>query len=228
MRFIRDARTVILAAAVMLGACGGDSNDPTPFDPAAMSDDFDRALGTYAAIFNSDLGRNFELVANELGDMTGAGPVVTLTASALASAVEAGGPVSHASVAAAVKSLLHTGTTVSGAAVILPSELLGTTFTWDTGTRDYIAAARTDAPADGVRFVLYALEPDVDFPAEPLSEIGYLDLHDLSTASADVARLVLVTDGVTRFDYRVTATGTELDAKVTPSPSCPPPLCPQQ
>jgi hypothetical protein len=211
MRFIRDARTVILAAAVMLGACGGDSNDPTPFDPAAMSDDFDAAVGTYGVIFDSELGQNFELVAYELGSMTGGGPVVTIAASALASAIEGGRPVSDASVATAVKSLLRTRTTVSGAAVILPSELLGTTFTWDAGSSDYLASERTDAPADGVRFVLYALESGTGIPAEPLSEIGYLDLHDLSTASADGARLVLVTDGVTHFDYRVTATGTESD-----------------
>jgi hypothetical protein len=111
-----------------------------------------------------------------------------------------------------VKSLLCTPAgPVSGAAVILPSEVLGTTFIWDAGSTDYIASERTDAPDDGVRFVLYDLEPGSGMPAEPLSEVGYLDLHDLSTASADAARLVVATGGVTRFDYRVSATGTESD-----------------
>lgn len=211
MRSTRNARTIFLAAAVMLGGCGGDSNDPTTFDPAGMSDDLGAAIVTYAAIFNGELGQNFELVANELGSMTGSAPVVTLAATALESAMEDRELASHQQVAAAVRSLLRTPTPISGAAVILPSEVLGTSFVWDAGSTDYIASERTDAPDDGVRFVLYALEPGTGMPAEPLSEIGYLDLHDLSTGSADVARLVLVTAGVTRFDYRVTATGTETD-----------------
>src|SRR5690606_40787641 len=40
MRFTRTAGTVLLAATMVLGACGGDSNDPTTFDPAGMSADF--------------------------------------------------------------------------------------------------------------------------------------------------------------------------------------------
>ena len=39
---------------------------------------------------------------------------------------------------------------------------------------------RTGAPANGVRFLLYAVDPVTFQPVEPLVEAGYVDITDLS------------------------------------------------
>src|SRR5690606_19880173 len=85
MRFTRTAGTVLLAATVLMGACGGDSNDPATFDPAGICAAFDAAGASFQAIFGSEIGANFALVSDELGAMTS--PTIVASAAALQSAV---------------------------------------------------------------------------------------------------------------------------------------------
>ena len=73
----------------------------------------------------------------------------------------------------------------SGAA-IFPDSVLGKTFVWDTAAHRYAASSTTGAPANGVRFVLYVLDPTTFLPAIPLTVDGDVDLTDQSTPSASV------------------------------------------
>lgn len=88
---------------------------------------------------------------------------------------------------------------------IFPSNFLGKTFEWDEGFGRYAISEREGAPANGVRFILYAVEPFSGEPAMPLNEVGQLDLIDEGSASATRLRVVAMTGGVTRLNYVVTA-----------------------
>lgn len=96
----------------------------------------------------------------------------------------------------------------SNGAAISPTSL-GTTFVYDPAQHRYTPdAARSGAPADGVRFILYDVDPQ---SGEPLvtAEIGHADLIDESATrpSGIGLHLRVVAGGVSLFDYRVTADG---------------------
>src|SRR2546423_1525679 len=57
-----------------------------------------------------------------------------------------------------------------------PATMPGTTFVWDPATAGYIASSDSGAPANGERFVLYAISQRTGLPSVPLAPIGYVDL----------------------------------------------------
>ena len=89
----------------------------------------------------------------------------------------------------------------------VPEELLGVTFVYNTETDAYEASELAGAPDDGVRFLVYAVNPINGMPIEPLIEAGYADLTTTESASAVTVRVELVSAGVTYLDYSVGATG---------------------
>lgn len=215
MRLVHNARLAGAALALMAIAACGDSNDPAPFDPAGTSGDLAAAELAIMGAFDSDAGEQFALVGDFMSDLTGGGPV--LVASQQLVRASFGGTDSSAARAQltiVAKSLMKSRAPISGSAIILPAEVLGTTYVWSDVEDTYVASDRTDAPDNGVRFAIYALDPVTHEPAAPLNELGYIDLLDLSTASADVARIIVVSQDVTYFDYRVSLSGTENDADV--------------
>jgi hypothetical protein len=91
--------------------------------------------------------------------------------------------------------------------VMRPS-VLGMTFVYEPSVRKYVPdPARTGAPSNGVRFILYEVDPNED----PLTskEIGYADLTDERRSSASSAgiRLEAVIGGVTKLAYSFDLTG---------------------
>ncbi len=60
---------------------------------------------------------------------------------------------------------------------------------------------RTGAPANGVRFLIYAVNPITFVPVEPLQEVGYVQLTDLSGSSTQAARVIVVSGETTYLDY---------------------------
>jgi hypothetical protein len=97
--------------------------------------------------------------------------------------------------------------------VLLPDAMEGITFVWDVADSMYVASDLTGAPANGARFVFYAVNPFSGYPTEPLTEVGYMDLTDETTS--DLARLeVLVVDEVndrTMADYYLQGAVDSLD-----------------
>lgn len=67
---------------------------------------------------------------------------------------------------------------------IFPPTILGKTFEWNPSTFQYEPTTRAGAPSNGVRFILYAINPLSGGPADPLVEVGYVDLTDESSPSA--------------------------------------------
>ena len=94
---------------------------------------------------------------------------------------------------------------------LFPADALGKTYEWNVATDTYEATARTGAPGTGIRIILYTVDP-FSQPAEPLAELGYVDLTDESTASADQLGVLLRLASTTIADYSITvatATGWE-------------------
>jgi hypothetical protein len=206
MRLRHRAGSLILASTLALSACGGDSNDPTPFDPVLFAGDFGTVFNAYIDLWDGEVGESFVRAAQHLAAASNT-PMVRAGVAALQGAPSAARTrAARDTFVTRVRTLLGAGLP-AGAAVVLPNDMLGTTWEWDAGAGEYVASDRAGAPANGVRFVMYVVDGGTGYPVEPLEEIGHLELTDLSTASADIARVVVVTDDVTRFDYRVTRTG---------------------
>jgi hypothetical protein len=92
---------------------------------------------------------------------------------------------------------------------VIPPPLLGTTFVYDPALGDYVPDHdRPGAPANGVRFILYAVNPITEEPIVG-TEVGWADLLDESASveSGIALRLRVVSDGVTYLDYGITAEG---------------------
>jgi hypothetical protein len=90
---------------------------------------------------------------------------------------------------------------------ILSPRHRGMTLVYDAAKDTYVVnAARTGAPANGVRFVTY----DVDAAGKPIpaQETGYADLLDegATTGETIVLRLLVVHKGATHLDYRTRLT----------------------
>ena len=105
---------------------------------------------------------------------------------------------------------LTTAAVDAGTALIpvMRSSVLGTTFVYDPSVRKYVPdPARSGAPSNGVRFILYEVDPNED----PLTikEIGYADLTDerRSSSSSAGVRLEAVVGGVTKLAYSFDLTG---------------------
>src|SRR2546426_799941 len=102
-----------------------------------------------------------------------------------------------------------------GATSIFPDTLLGAVFSWDPSTHSYFRSSKTGGPPNGIRFLLYAINPLTDEPSTPLTQVGYVDLLDLSsggTASIEIK----VTDGsITYLDYTFTGSGTSASFMAT-------------
>lgn len=80
---------------------------------------------------------------------------------------------------------------------------LGRTFVYDAALDNYVVdPARTGAPANGVRFILYATGSDGR--PNPAKEVGSADLLDegSSGSATIVLHLIVTRQGVTRIDYR--------------------------
>ena len=81
-----------------------------------------------------------------------------------------------------LRQLVPTLTSASTAG-LFPPTVVGKTFEWNLTTAAYEPTARTGAPVNGVRFILYAVDPLSHLPVDPLVEVGYVDLNDEGTAN---------------------------------------------
>ena len=185
---------VTMALSVALAACSdGTSLNDEPFAPEESAADLQVVQGAFSASVFESLAISsdgFNLVAD-----TGAAPAALLQASL--AAASAG---SRWESAAAAEAFAAAG---PASGPLVPLEYLGRTYDRDVdGYRHN--PARTDAPANGVRFILYAVDPITRDVLD--TEIGYVDLKDETNTDPYVARVVVVTGGVERINYTVSAT----------------------
>jgi hypothetical protein len=214
LQFAKRSALILMAAAVALTGCGSESAPTVPFDPAGTSADLEAvntafaspAFAEFAALslmFDAALG-GAPLVSSSAAaiDLRGAGTAKTLQAAAARSAERI-----------ARMAPLRRRESISASTASIPTEYVGKTFVWNGSA--YVVSALTGAPAGGVRFILYAVDPVTDLPAAPLNQTGYVDLVDMSSGTTSAARVIVVSGTTTYVDYRVNVTATATSARVT-------------
>jgi len=194
----------ILSAVVM--AC---SSEPTatrtaPVDAARTSGD----IAALRTVLEQPAWRSFAALSGQFG--------LGAAGSALSGSAELVGAASGASngdvgplTASMARVISDRASVVTPTMPAIAATSLGMTFVYDPLQHRYVPdLARSGAPASGVRFILYDVDPET---GEPLvaSEIGYADLVDEGVArpSGIALHLTVVAGGVSLFDYRVTADG---------------------
>ena len=209
---VSHSATRALATAMLLvglAACSHDEG-PSPFNPDGMSADLTSAQDA----FDSPVAASFDATGDAIAVKLGAtAPAVISPMAALLRPTGAKG------YAAKIARMLPQSSRISASVAAIPTDLLGTTFVWDVETSAYVASDRPDAPETGVRFILYAVNPVTRQPVDPLDELGYVDVTDVTTAAGTGARVVVYADGVTYLDYTVIASGTSTSGTLTVSGS---------
>jgi hypothetical protein len=187
---------VVAAVALTLGPWGcRDSGSPEAFDPVASNQAASEVMATF--VNNPAIDALFLL---ETALPWVAGAAAAPPAPAIGSSYPALDNVR-------VFDRLLAFLSPAAPAVLFPADLLGTTLVYDPATGEYeVDAAAAGAPANGVRIVLYAVDPILLEPVEPLTAVGYLDLTDEGTVSADRVGVLVVIGDVTYLDYVASAT----------------------
>lgn len=96
---------------------------------------------------------------------------------------------------------------LQGTQAIFPDSLKGKTFIYDSASAQYVISDSTGAPATGVRFILYAVDPGGNI-VFPLTPVGHLDLIDESTVDAVVLEVIVAGPTMTYVDYTTSGSGT--------------------
>ena len=205
--------TLMAAACVALTACGA-SGPEVPFNPTGTSED----VQAINSAFSSPVFGSFATFSMHFDATLGtAMPVISSSARAFnfRRATSAGelraAATRNAQRIAALTAANHGS--FSGAAAAIPAEAAGVTFGWDGNA--YVPTDLTGAPANGVRFLIYAVNPVTFAPVEPLQDVGYVQVTDLSGSSTQAARVIVVSGETTYLDYTVTASATTTGGRVT-------------
>lgn len=201
-----------LAASLTLAltACGDGESGGAPFNAEGTTGDVNAVSATFSSPAMASLG----WAAGGIDGVFGA-PVVSSSFGAIQDASHAKSLAASARRAARSASGFNSRTVSSVALAVLPAEVLGKTYEYNTETAHYEQTARTGAPANGVRFIVYAINPITEVPTEPLTEAGYADVLDESTATTNSLRLQLVSGGTTYLNYGVTGAATTGGGHVT-------------
>jgi hypothetical protein len=204
-----------IVAVFAVAACGDSTGVARDYDPFVTANQFDDVLGAVAGNEDLLLSLDLAVVTLEWYDADGLAAAVALRAEAgdgLMAAVDARrqrrtGIALEGAASADVYGASETGRLTPGAVspLYIPSAIRGRTLVWDP-VEGYVPVSDPTAPVDGVRVVLYAMNPYDGYPSDPLSEIGVLDILDEDHSGGEQVRIYAVrTSGPDRViaDYFV-------------------------
>lgn len=220
MRVLQFAKRSVVTVAVVsltLAGCGGESSPDAPFNPSGTSADLE-AMNT---TFSSPAFASFSTFSVMFDAALGGSPIISNSVAALdvRGKDAAGVRAAAARSARRLTAMLQRGSAASmqsgRVAASVPAEIAGKTFVYDVSTSSYVMSGSTGAPTNGVRFILYAVDPVSYAPVEPLVETGHVDLIDLSGGTTQAARVLVVSGNTTFVDYTVTATSGTSSGRVT-------------
>ncbi|MFN0098936.1 MAG: hypothetical protein ACKVS7_09705 [Gemmatimonadaceae bacterium] len=195
----RILTSVLAAGLVATAAC---SETTAPLDPEGVQED----VGYAAAVINTaptmSLGALGPDINFALADQGGMASVLELPMALLH---DGNALVKRESLRQQARVELA-GTTAS----VIPAPLLGKTMEYSVAQGRYVVGQRTGAPANGVRFVLYAVDPVTEDIVTPLAETGYVDLTRTVTNQVATARVEAYSNSNNLgkvLDYSVTLGG---------------------
>jgi hypothetical protein len=199
MRVTHYARRSVVAGvlALVVAACGKDSSGPSEFNPQGTSADMSAATSA----FSSEPTASYAVLGADISATLNGSPVVRSSALAVRG-------LDATRAARDLAAIVLRQGAFQASVTAVPSELLGTTFVWDVNTDTYVASDLTGAPGAGVRFILYAVDPVMLQPVEPLVEVGYVDITDHSTLSVVDMNVKVVEGNVVYLEYDVTSHAT--------------------
>jgi hypothetical protein len=206
-----------VALAALVAGCGKDSTAPdAPFDPAGTSAD----VSAMESSFDSPAMAAFASAGGSISAVLGESPAAAAVKAAPTKALVTRGMQGERRYAAAIAQAYVRpagGIAPSLSTAAIPAQYLGVTFVYNADTDQYEASELTGAPANGVRFLVYAVNGITGVPVEPLVQVGYADIVTTETANSATVRITLVSAGVTFLDYSVGATGSSSAITVTVS-----------
>jgi hypothetical protein len=219
MRVLQFAKRSVLAVGLVsltLAGCSGNSSSDAPYNPNGTSTDLEAMNSTFA----SPTFASFSTFSLMFDAALGGSPIV----SSSAMAIDIRGNGGHSVRVAAARAARRLGAMLikkdkpgglSAAMMAIPTAVAGKTFIYDVSTSTYIASDLSGAPANGVRFLLYAVDPVTYLPADPLNETGYVDITDLSSGTTQAARIQVVSGSTTYIDYTVSYSSGATSGRVT-------------
>jgi hypothetical protein len=186
-----------LGAGLLTAGCSDSPSGPTlaEFDADAASADFE----AMSDVFAGDLWESFGV----LGELFPTGS----PAAQMAFAIQGTAGLAASGSSEATPAYLEAAAAAFAAQVPkIPFEIRGTTYVLDPETLRYVASDLEGAPENGIRFILYAVNPVTHKPL-PDVPIGYTDIIDLGDELENGVslRVIVVADEITHFDYTVTA-----------------------
>jgi hypothetical protein len=205
----------VAAAALIASACH-DTSAPQPklSNPQQLTSD----LQTVDSVFQSPAFQSF----TSLDSAPGSPVNVSAPVGALLMAARIAAPGSPSEPYAAAPTRLQAMKVAAAAlsstvtAGVIPPTLQGKTFVWNATTSQYVvdSTATPAAPANGVRIILYAIDPLTRRPAgNPPIAVGYVDLLDQSAGSTNQLQVGIAggtpgSPGTTYVNYTISGTVT--------------------
>jgi hypothetical protein len=175
------SRIAVLAMVLAVAAACDDSLSPEDADPVGTAQVMDDVVANF--FDDNEAVQGLEFFSEGMLAALGAGAP---TAGAMIDMLPSDGTLAATRRAQAMVAELSDGGMQN-----LPVGVLGTTFVW--GGEGYVPDfERTDAPEDGVRFIIYAVDPILFQPVEPLTEVGYVDIRDTSNFPTISIQLIAV------------------------------------
>jgi hypothetical protein len=207
---------VVALIGLMTGCGGNDSTAPdAPFDPAGTTSDIDAIEASY----ESDAMYGFQSAMPAISTTLGQSAAAVALRAAPSRSMATGK--SGAREYAGTLARLYTAPTADmrpvGSRAAILEEHLGKTFVRNAETLEYEVSDRTGAPSNGVRFIVYTVNPISGQPVTPLQEVGYADVEVTQTTNSASIRIELVSGNVTYLDYTVGATASQTAATINVS-----------
>src|SRR5688572_12768839 len=177
--FARPFAATAVAASLVLGACSDSSGPDAPFDPQGTSAD----AAAVEESFNAPAIESFNATAGYIASAMGGSLSAAVAAAPSAGVAQRSGAIQFGQKVAQLYGT-PTSSGPSFATGQIPSEYAGKAFECDVDTDQYAATDRVGAPSNGVRFMLYTVNPVTGQPVEPLDEVGYAQLTVSGSSSS--------------------------------------------
>lgn len=207
-------RVVLLGLMVSFAAACDDATSPEDVDPTDAATAIDGAVNQF--FDGNEAMQSLDVFGQLIGGALAGGDVAIFDLIPDLGSGSMGGLTRSFQASVAKAAALQR----SGGPARIPVGMLGNTFVYNPATGQYeVDPARTGAPSNAVRFILYAVdpilqEPVLDNQGQPI-EIGYIDIADTSDFPTVTIGFTAVVSGDTLVDVDVSGAFTQTTVDLT-------------